>query len=77
MECATGVTNGDAMFQINRMNADSLVDSPNSGLSGSVTLSEGGRKLTLNLTSRPSLIADGYSGAGTIEAELRTSGFKP
>jgi PrcB C-terminal len=77
MEYATGVIDGENKIQINRMSADSLVDSPNSGLAGTATFSEENRKLTLSLISRPSLIADGYSGQGTIEAELGTPATKP
>jgi hypothetical protein len=69
MEYATGVIDGENKIKINQMSADSLVDSPNSGLAGTATFSGEGRKLTLSLMSRPSFIADGYSGQGTIEAE--------
>jgi hypothetical protein len=75
MECSTGLK--EENVRINRMGADSLVDPPNSGLAGSATFSEKGRKLTLSLLSRPGLIADGYSGQGTIEAELRQASDKP
>jgi hypothetical protein len=71
VECATGVTDGDGNVKINRMSADSLVNSPNSGLAGTVTFSEEGRKFALIMISRPSMVADGYSGQGTIEAELQ------
>jgi hypothetical protein len=53
------------------MSADSLVDPPNSGLSGTATFSVEGGKLSVNLVSRPGFIADGYAGRGTIEAELQ------
>ncbi len=71
MECSTGLIDSDGNVKINRMSADSLVDSPNSGLAGTATFSEERRKFALILSPRPSLVADGYSGQGTIEAELR------
>ncbi len=76
MECSTGLMDGDNLH-ITRMSADSLVSRPNSGLGASAMFSEKGRKLTLSLMSGPSLIADGYTGQGTIEAELRTPAAKP
>jgi PrcB C-terminal len=77
MECATGLMDSDGNVKINRMSADSLVDPPNSGLAGTVTFSEEGRKFALIMISRPSMVADGYSGQGTIEAELRQADAKP
>jgi hypothetical protein len=77
VECATGLMDGDGNVKINRMSADSLVNPPNSGLAGTVTFSEEGRKFALIMTPRPSLVADGYSGHGTIEAELRQADAKP
>ena len=70
MECSTGRTDDENKIQIGRMSADSLVDQPNSGLAGTAWFNEGNKRLTLRLRSRPGLIADGYSGQGTIEAEL-------
>jgi hypothetical protein len=72
VECSTGLIDSDGNVKINRMSADSLVDSPNSGLAGTATFSEEGKKFSLIMISRPSLVADGYSGQGTIEAELGT-----
>ena len=76
MECATGQRDGEGI-RINRMSADSLVDPPNNGLAGRASSSEEGRKLSLSLLSRTGLIADGYSGGGTIVAVLRAAGHKP
>jgi hypothetical protein len=76
MECSTGLRDGEGI-RINRMSADSLVDPPNNGLAGRATFSEESRKLTLSLLSRTGLIADGYSGGGTIVAALRAAGAKP
>ena len=77
MECATGLIDHENNVRINRMSADSLVDPPNSGLSGTATFSVEGGKLSVNLLSRPGFIADGYEGRGTIEAELRQADPKP
>ena len=77
VECSTGMIDSDGNVKINRMSADSLIDPPNSGLAGTVTFSEAGRKFALIMTPRPSYIADGYSGQGTIEAELGTPSTKP
>jgi protease stability complex PrcB-like protein len=72
VDCATGLMDRNGNVKINRMSADSLVNPPNSGLEGTVTFKAEGRKFTLTMSSRPSLVADGYSGQGTIEAELGT-----
>jgi hypothetical protein len=77
MECATGLRDDEKGIQINRMSADSLVDPPNNGLAACAAFSEEDRKLTLSLLSRTGLIADGYSGGGTIMAALRPAGSKP
>ena len=77
MECSTGLMDRDHNVKINRMSADSLVDPPNSGLAGTATFTEEGRKLLVSLFSRRSMIADGYGGEGTIEAELRPVDAKP
>ena len=77
VECATGLMDSDGNVKINRMSADSLVNSPNSGLAGTVTFSAEGRKFALIMISLPSLVADGYSGQGTIEAELRQADTRP
>lgn len=64
---ATGVVEADSSIKINRLSADTFVDSPNSGLKAIVKYAAG-EKLLVSLTSLPSMIADGYSGMGTIEA---------
>jgi protease stability complex PrcB-like protein len=76
MECATGLMDGNNI-NVSRMSADSLVSQPNGGLVATAMFSEKGRKFTLSLMSGPSLIADGYSGGGTIEAELGAPATKP
>jgi hypothetical protein len=70
IEHATGVVANDNSIKVSRMSADSFIDPPNTGLQADGLFSDGGKKLLLNLLSRPSMIADGYSGVGSIEAEF-------
>lgn len=74
-EYATGIVSSDNNIRVSRMSADSLVNSPNAGLQVDGIFSDGGKKLLLSLWSRPSMIADGYSGRGSIEADA--SAIKP
>ncbi len=73
----TGVVGADGHLTINKLAAGSLVDGPNSGLKVSGAFSSGERKLSLVFNSLPSMVADGYQGEGTLEAELVDSGSKP
>lgn len=77
MECSTGVVDSENKIKINQLSADSLINPPHPGLQADGNFSDGGKKLLLNLSSRPLMIPDGYSGQGTIEAELGTSATKP
>jgi hypothetical protein len=77
VECSTGLIGKDGNVKISRMSADSFVDQPNSGLSGTATFSEEGRRFALIMIARPTLVADGYSGQGTFEAESRPADTKP
>ena len=77
IEHATGVVGSDNNIKVSRMSADSLIDPPNTGLQADGMFSDGDKKLLLNLLSRPSMIADGYSGRGSIEAGLATPATKP
>jgi len=70
IEHATGLVGGDNNIKVSRMSADSFVDPPNTGLQADGMFSDAGKKLLLNLLARPSMIADGYSGGGSIEAGL-------
>src|SRR5437588_713376 len=54
--------NPDGHLTINKMSAGSLVNSPNAGLKVTGTFTAGGSKISLNLNSLPTMIADGYSG---------------
>ena len=73
----TGVIDADGQLIINKLAAGSLVDAPNSGLKVSGGFSSGGSKISLVFNSLPSMVADGYQGEGTLEAELVSSGSKP
>jgi hypothetical protein len=77
MDFATGVVNTDGQVKINMMSADSFVNPPNSGLKASGNLSAAGDKISLSFNSLPSMIADGYTGAGMIEATFDDSAYKP
>jgi hypothetical protein len=74
---ATGMVHDDEKVVIPKLSARSLVDPPNGGLQASGAFSAGGKKLSLMFTSLPSMIADGYSGGGSIEAELAEPVSKP
>ena len=73
----TGVIRSKGEIAILRMTADSLIDSPNSGLKATGAFSEADNTLSLNFVSLPSMIADGYSGMGNIEAKVVVSSPKP
>ena len=72
----TGIVDADGHLTINKLTAGSLVDAPNSGLKVSGAFSSGGNKISLVFNSLPSMVADGYQGEGTLEAELVGSGSK-
>ena len=77
IEHATGVVGSDNNIKVIRMSADSFVDPPNTGLQADGMFSDGGKKLLLNLLARPSMIADGYSGQGSIDAAVTGSAKTP
>jgi len=70
IEFATGIVESNGEITINKMSADSLVNPPNSGLKATGAFTAGDNKISLNFSSLPSMIADGYQGEGTLEAEL-------
>jgi len=76
-DITTGAIDANGDLTINKLAAGSLVDGPNSGLKVSGAFSSGERKLSLVFNSLPSMVADGYQGEGTLEAELVDSGSKP
>ena len=69
-EVATGVVQTSGQLVINRMSADLLANQPNPGLKATGTFTEEESKLSLSFDSLPTVIADGYSGRGSIEAEI-------
>jgi len=68
MTLATGITKDDGSFTIPRLDASTLVDSPNSGLRATGQFAGDGNNLTLTFEPLPTNIADGFSGAGRLEA---------
>ncbi len=65
---ATGVKEGDGRVRIARLDAGSLVEEPNDGLRATGQLRDNESKLSLTFEPLPSSIADGFSGAGRLEA---------
>ena len=70
-EATTGLVE-DGKAIVGRMAAGSLIDVPHSDLSASGTLNDKNGKLALSFKSLPSMIADGYGGGGSIEAQADT-----
>jgi len=73
-EFATGVVH-DREISVQRFSAGLLVDNPNPGLQASGTVAE--KKLSLQIGSRPTTIADGYTGSGSLEAEAAAATVTP
>jgi hypothetical protein len=65
---ATGLASSDG-FAISRLSRGSLVDAPSGDLQVKAKFAEKNR-LLLDLTTGPVTVPDGYSGKGTIEAEM-------
>jgi len=74
---ATGIVQSNDQITINRLSAGSFVSAPNSGLKATGTFAAEDHTISLNFNSLPTMIADGYSGSGTIEATLVDSPPKP
>jgi hypothetical protein len=74
-EFVTGVLQLNDQITITKMSAASFVDTPNSGLKATGSLSAS--KLSLHFVSLPSMIADGYQGEGSVEAEMVPAEPKP
>jgi len=66
----TGTIQTNGQITINRLSAGSFVAAPNSGLKASGTFTDNDHKVRLNFSSLPSMIADGYQGQGSLEAEI-------
>jgi hypothetical protein len=71
IELATGIIKSGGAITIHKLGAGSLIDPPHSGLMAEGAFNQGGKRLSLKFNSLPSMIADGFSGEGSIEA--RTS----
>ena len=65
---ATGIASGDSVA-ITRLSRGSLIDSPSGDLTVRAKFAEKNR-LLIDLTTGPVTVPDGYSGKGTIEAEM-------
>jgi hypothetical protein len=72
---ATGILTKDELT-INKLTADFFVDGPNSGFKATGTFKERDGKLSLSFSSLRSMVSDGYSGGGMVEAELVPSSTK-
>ena len=63
----TGVVTAGGQVTINKMTAGSFVKPPNAGLTATGAFADHGT-LSLRFSSLPFMVADGYTGSGTIEA---------
>jgi hypothetical protein len=77
VEFATGIVDDNGAITVPKLSALSLVSPPNSGLQARGRFLDNDSRLLFGLTSLPSMIADGYSGAGSIEALIVGSTPKP
>src|ERR1700738_2537949 len=76
-EFATGIVDDNGAITIFKLGAGSLVSQPNSGLQARGRFADNDNRLLFGFTSLPSMIADGYSGKGNIEAGILGSAPKP
>jgi len=72
-DVTAGLVQSSGQVVVNKMSADLLVNQPNPGLKAAGAFTNGDSKLTLSFDSLPTMIADGYSGRGSIEAEILKS----
>lgn len=70
-EAATGLVE-DGSIVVSRIGAGSLIEIPHSDLSASGAFTDRHNKLALAFTSLPTMIADGYGGGGSVQAEATT-----
>lgn len=77
IETATGIVESSGAITLNKLSAGTLVSNPNSGLQAKGGFGDRNRRLSLELNSLPSMIADGFSGAGNIEATIISPALKP
>ena len=77
LDWVTGIVDSNGAIAIHKLSAMSLIKQPNSGLRADGRFSHHDNSLNLQFTSLPSMIADGYSGTGRIEALAIVSAPKP
>jgi len=77
LEVATGIVERSGAVTINKLSAFTLVSKPNSGLRATGGFSDHDHKLSLEFNPLPPMIADGFRGAGKIEATIIGSAPKP
>jgi hypothetical protein len=77
IETATGIVESSGAITINRLSALTLVSKPNSGLRAKGRFDQHDHNLSLEFNPLPPLIADGFTGAGTIEATIIVSVPRP
>src|SRR6266516_7743989 len=70
-EAGTGLVDDDSIV-VSRIGAGSLVEVPHGDLSVTGSLTDKKSKLALSFISLPTMIADGYGGGGSIEAQAAT-----
>ncbi|HEY3028215.1 MAG TPA: protease complex subunit PrcB family protein [Pyrinomonadaceae bacterium] len=70
-ESATGLVDDDSIV-VPRIGAGSLVEVPHGDLSVTGSFTDKKSKLALSFISLPTMIADGYGGGGSIEAQAGT-----
>jgi PrcB C-terminal len=73
---ATAIVDKESVA-IKKFTADYFVDGPNGGFTATGTWKERDGKLTLQLASGRSIVSDGYSGGGSLDAELVQPAMKP
>lgn len=67
-ETATGIVQDGGSITLPRLDPNSLVDMPRGALRATGRLTENESKLALTFDSLPTIVADGYSGTGNLEA---------
>ena len=65
---ATGTVQTSRVISISVLSAGALVSPPNNGLEATGKLTNDDQTLSIDFASLPSMIADGFSGSGSIEA---------
>ena len=70
-ESGTGLVEDDSIV-VSRIGAGSLIEVPHGDLSATGSFTDKKSKLALSFISLPTMIADGYAGGGSIEAQAAT-----